>query len=273
MGGVELRPIGDITRHTGWSGHLDGVETVVHLANRAHRSVVDAVAQEEAAAVAALARAAASAGVRRLVYFSSIRAMGDATPPGAPLRCTDPTLPRDPYGRGKLGAEQALLAAAGQTGIEIVILRPPMVYGPGVKGNFRSLLRLVASGLPLPFAEVDNRRSLIFVENIVDLAAQACVHPSAAGRVLLARDTDDRSTPELLRALASGLGRPVRLFALPPPAWAVLRRLPGVGRPIARLTLSLQLDDQETHTALEWRPPVSSDFGLATTARAFRERF
>ena len=112
MAGVELRPIGDISRDTDWSRHLDGIATVVHLANRAHRSVADAGAQEEAEAAAALTRAAAGAGVRRLVHFSSVRAMGDATPPGAPFRCTDPALPRDPYGRGKLAIEQALLAAA-----------------------------------------------------------------------------------------------------------------------------------------------------------------
>lgn len=272
MPGVELRPIGDIGPQTDWSGHFDRVDTVIHLANRAHRRVRQTAGTDEAEAAAALARAAARAGVRRLVHFSSIKAMGDATPPGAPFRCTEPPRPRDPYGRGKLATEHALRAAVRQTGIELVILRLPLVYGPGVKGNFCSLLRLAGSGLPLPFAGIDNRRSLIFIDNVVDLAVHACVHAGAAGRVLLASDTADRSTPELLRALAAGLGCPLRLFAVPPAVFALFRRLPGLGGPIARLTLSLQIDDRETRAALGWRPPVSSEMGLMATARAFRDR-
>src|SRR5205814_9805503 len=131
----------------------------------------------------------------RLIHMSSVRAMGEVTLPGAPLRVTDPPRPGDPYGRGKLAIERALQAAARETGIEIVILRPPLVYGPGVKANFRLLMRLVASGLPLPFAAIDNRRSLIFIENLVDLVGRACLHPGAPGRVLLARDAADLSTP------------------------------------------------------------------------------
>jgi nucleoside-diphosphate-sugar epimerase len=270
--GFDLRPIGDIGPQTDWSGHLHGVDTVVHLANRAHSPVREVAGTNEAEAAAALARAAARAGVRRLVYFSSIRAMGDATPPGAPFRPVAPPQPRDAYGRGKLAIEHALQATARQTGIDLVVLRPPLVYGPGVKGNFRSLLRLAGSGLPLPFAGIDNRRSLIFIDNLVDLTARACLHAGAVGRVLLARDTADRSMPELLRVLAAGLERPLRLFAIPQPVFAPFRRLPGIGERIARLTLSLQVDDWETLAALDWLPPVASDEGLIATARAFREQ-
>ena len=270
--GIELRPIGDIGPQTDWTGHLDGVECVIHLANRAHRPARPMDGTDEAEAAAALARAAGSAGVRRLVHFSSIRAMGDRTAPGAPFRCTERPRPRDPYGRGKLATEHALQAAARQTGIEFVILRPPLVYGPGVKGNFRWLLRLAGSGLPLPFAGVGNRRSLLFIDNLVDLAALASVHAAASGGVLLARDAADWSTPDLLRALAAGLDRPLRLFALPQPAFAAFRRVPGVGGLVERLTLSLQVDDAETRAALGWLPPVSSEMGLIATARAFRER-
>jgi UDP-N-acetyl-alpha-D-quinovosamine dehydrogenase len=270
--GIELRPIGDIGPQTDWSGQLEGVDCVIHLANRAHHPVRQTAGTDEAEAAAALARAAASAGVQRLVHFSSIRAMGDRTAPGAPLLATAPPQPRDPYGSGKLATERALRAVARQTGIELVILRPPLVYGPGVKGNFRWLLRLAGSGLPLPFAGVDNRRSLIFIDNLVDLAACASVHSEATGRVLLARDTADRSTPELLRALAAGLDRPLRLFAVPQAAFAVLPRIPGIGGLAGRLTLSLQVDDAETRAALGWLPPVCSEVGLITTARAFREK-
>jgi nucleoside-diphosphate-sugar epimerase len=204
--------------------------------------------------------------------MSSVRAMGEATLPGAPLRATDPPRPSNPYGRGKLATERALQAAALETGIDIVILRPPLVYGPGVKANFQALTRLIASGLPLPLAGIDNRRSLIFIDNLVDLVGRACLHTGAAGRVLLARDAADLSTPELIRLLAAGLDRPARLFGVPRPALGMLHRLPKLGPLLSRLTLSLQVDDAETRTALDWRPPVSPEIGLAATARAFRDR-
>jgi nucleoside-diphosphate-sugar epimerase len=270
--GFELRPIGDIGPTTDWSEHLNGIDIVVHLANRAHRSGRGAADHNEAESARALAHSAAKAGVRRLIHMSSVRAIGESTLPGAPLRATDPPRPRDPYGRGKLAIERALQAAARESGIEIVILRPPLVYGPGVKANFRALMRLVASGLPLPFAGIDNRRSLIFIDNLVDLVGRASTHPGAAGRVLLARDAADLSTPELIRLLAAGLDKPARLFGVPQPALAGLRRLPMLGPSLARLTLSLQIDDAETRAALNWRPPVSPEIGLAATAAAFRDR-
>ena len=268
--GVELGSIGDIGPRTDWLGHLDRVDIVVHLANRAHRPARDSAMTVEAEAAALLARAAVNGGVRRLVHMSSVRAMGDATRPGHPFRCTDPPLPRDAYGRGKLATERALQEVAQQTGLDLVILRPPLVYGPGVKANFRALIGLVASGLPLPFSAIDNRRSLIFLDNLVDVAAAACLHPGAAGRVLLARDAADLSTPELIRAIAAGLGREARLFAVPQTVFAPFRHLAILGPLVARLTLSLQIDDGETRTALDWLPPVRPETGIAATAQAFR---
>jgi nucleoside-diphosphate-sugar epimerase len=272
IAGVELRPVGHIGPLTDWSGHLDGIDVTIHLAGRAHRRTRATLSDTEPATAAALAYAAAEAGVQRLVHMSSVRAMGDRTPPGMPFHCIDPPFPRDGYGRGKLAIEQALREAAQETALELVILRPPLVYGPMVGANFRALMKLVASGLPLPLAALDNRRSMIFLDNLVDLAARASVHPGAAGRVLLARDAVDLSTPELIRALAEGMGRRARLFAVPEAAFASLRRLPMLGPLVARLTLSLEVDDRPTRTALDWRPPVSPQTGLATTARAFRER-
>ena len=268
----ELRPIGDIGPTTDWSGHFNGIDIVVHLANRAHRSGRGTADHNEAESARVLADSAAKAGVRRLIHLSSVRAMGESTLPGAPLRATDPPRPSDPYGRGKLAIERALLAAARQSRIEIVILRPPLVYGPEVKANFRALMRLVASGLPLPLAGIDNRRSFIFVDNLVDLTGRVCLHPGAAGQVLLARDAADLSTPELIRLLAAGLGRPARLFSVPRSALAMLHRLPKLGPLLSRLTLSLEVDDAETRAALDWRPPVSPEIGLAATAAAFRNR-
>jgi nucleoside-diphosphate-sugar epimerase len=266
--GVELRAAGAIDADTDWPRHLAGVEIVIHAAGRAHGHLTAAARAAEPVAAAALARAAAAAGVRRLVHISSLKAMGEATLPGRPFRETDPALPQDAYGQMKRATEEALSAAA-DGALEIVILRPPLVYGPGVKANFRALLRLVASGMPLPLAGIDNRRSLIFLDNLVDLAARAATHPAAAGRILLARDGEDLSTPALIRMLAAGLGRPARLFAVPGPVFAVAHHLPGVGPPAARLTLSLRVDDASTRAALAWTPPVPAPAGLALTARAF----
>jgi nucleoside-diphosphate-sugar epimerase len=270
--GMSLRPIGDIGPATEWPPLLAGVEIVVHLANRAHRRRGDALAALEPAAAATLARAAAAAGVRRLVYMSSLRAMAEATPKDAPLCTSDPPRPRDPYGRGKLATEDALVAAAREDGLELVVLRPPLVYGPGIGGNFAALIRLAASGLPLPFAGVDNRRSLIFIDNLVDLAHAACFVPAAAGGMWLARDERDLSTPQLLRALAAGLGRRARLYRLPEAAFAVLRALPAIGPLAARLTLSFAADDGATRQVLGWQPRVAPEEALAATAAAGRRR-
>ena len=270
--GVEVRAIGDIGPDTEWSGQLDGIDVLVHLANRAYHSPRDGATDDEPQAARALVQAAAKAGVRRLIQMSSVRAMGETTAPGAPFRATDPPNPRQPYGLGKLAIERAVAAVARENGIELVILRPPLVYGPGVKANFRNLIQLAASGVPLPLAGIDNRRSLIFIENLVDLVSRACLHPDAAGRVLLARDEVDLSTPGLIRLLAAGLGRPARLFAVPPSVLSAFCRLPGLAPPLARLILSLQVDDSETRAALEWRPPVPPETGLGVTAAAFRVR-
>jgi nucleoside-diphosphate-sugar epimerase len=268
--GVEMRPIGEITPKTRWPEHLASTDIVIHLANRAHRPARREAAQRQAQAASELARAMVASGVQRLVHMSSVRAMGETTRPGAPFRPTDPPLPREPYGRAKLAIEQALVGAAQETGLELVILRPPLVYGPAVKANFRALIRLAASGLPLPFAGIDNRRSLIFLGNLVDVTMRAAVHPAVVGEVLLVRDAAELSTEDLIRRLAAGLGRPARLFKVPDAAFAAFRRLPAVGPLVARLTLSLQIDDVATLAALDWTPPVSAEQGLMATARAFR---
>ncbi len=195
--------------------------------------------------------------------------MGGATAPGRPFQAGDEPRPENPYGRSKLATEQALAEAARDTGIELAIIRPPLVYGPGVRANFHALLRLVARGLPLPFAAVDNRRSLVFVENLVDLLASAAIHPAAAGQSLLCADGTDFSTPQLIRALAAALGRPARLFPVPSALFAVGRKLPVIGSPVGSLTSSLQVDDSATRALLGWAPPVGAAEGLAMTARGF----
>jgi nucleoside-diphosphate-sugar epimerase len=270
IAGAESCPVGDIGPRTAWSRHLDGIEIVIHLATRAHRPTSVAAGEVEVEAAANLAQAAAAAGIRRFVLMSSIRAMGQATQPGAPFRATDPPHPGDSYGRTKLAIERALVVVARQSGLDLVILRPPLVYGPGAKGNLRSLIRLVASGLPLPFAAIDNRRSLISVDNLADLTATACFHPAASGQLLLARDAHDLSTPRLIRALTVGFGRPARLFTIPRGAFAILSRFPAVGPAISILISSLQVEDGETRRALGWLPVISPEAGLAAAARAYK---
>ena len=260
--------LGDIGPATDWSTALRGVDVVVHLAQRAHAGDDPALLAAEPAATAALVRALAAAGGRRLVLVSSVKAMGEATAPGRPFRPDDEPGPEDAYGRTKLAGERCAVAAARDTGVELVVIRSPLVYGPGVTANFAALVRLAASGLPLPFAGVDNRRSLIARDNLADLLAVATTHPAAAGMILLARDGEDVSTPALIRALAAAAGRTPRLFAVPDMVFALLRKLPGIGPRLSRLTLSLQVDDSTTRTRLGWRPPVPAAEALAATARA-----
>lgn len=267
--GVETLIVGEIGPATDWSRALAGVEMVIHLAQRAHAGLDAGALASEPAAVAGLVRAGGAAGIGRLVLVSSVKAMGEATAPGRPLCPDDEPRPEDAYGRAKLASERAAAASAREAGIELVVIRPPLVYGPGVRANFRALIRLAGSGLPLPFAAVDNRRSLICRDNLVDLLALAAVHPNAAEKTLLARDGEDLSTPALIRALAGGLGRRARLFALPAAAFALLRALPGVGPPLSRLTLSLQVDDSATRALLDWTPPAAAEAALAAAARAF----
>jgi nucleoside-diphosphate-sugar epimerase len=252
--GAAMHALGEFGPDTDWAPALSGVEVVIHLAQHAHRKAGGF--EHEPATAAALAWAAAAVGARRLVYLSSIKAMGEATRPGHPFRAGDEPQPQDPYGQGKLATERALAAVPG---IELVVIRPPLVYGPGVGANFRALMRLVASGTPLPFAGIDNRRSLIFIDNLAELIALAAHHPDAPGPVLLVRDGTDVSTPALIRALAAALGVPARLFPFP-----------GVGLLAPALAQSAEIDDSATRARLGWSPPVTMAEGLAATAASFR---
>ncbi|HEV2335402.1 MAG TPA: NAD-dependent epimerase/dehydratase family protein [Stellaceae bacterium] len=269
---AEPRILGEIAPGRHWSAVLGDVDLVIHLAQWAHRRAAGPALKGEPEAAAALARGAVEAGVRRFLYMSSIKAIGEASAPGRRFSADDCPRPADAYGRVKLASERALRRVAAASGLELVIVRPPLVYGPGVGGNFARLMRLSASGLPLPFAAVANRRSLIFLDNLVDLVARAAAHPAAAGRVLLAADGADLSTPELIRALAQAQGRVARLFAVPDAVFAALRRVPGVGIAVSRLTLSLQGDDSLTRAVLGWSPPVAAEAGLVATARALAGR-
>ena len=267
-GGVETRVTGNLSAGSDWPALLAGCRAVVHLASRAHASAApneEWIAAEEATA-AVLAGAARRGGIERLVLLSSLKVHGEESGARA-FRADDPPAPADAYGRAKLRIETAMRQAAG--GI-LAVLRPPLVYGPGVKANFRALLRAVDRGLPLPLAGIANRRSLVFLDNLVDLVLAALVHELAAGGTFLLRDDQDLSTPALVEAIAEHLGRPARLFPCPPALLRAAARLGGRADAAERLLGSLCVDDAATRATLGWRPRVAPAEGIAATCRWYR---
>lgn len=267
--------IGTIDENTDWSDALQGVNRVVHLAARVHvmnDQAADPLAEFRRANVAAtlqLARQAAAAGVRRFVFASSVKVNGEATTEGHPFTADDTPHPEDPYGISKLEAEQGLLQLARDTGMEVAIVRPPLVYGPGVGANFRSMLRWVRRGVPLPLGAVRNRRTLVAMDNLVDLIILCLDHPGAANQVLLAGDGEDVSTPELLRRVAAALGTRARLLPVPPVLLQSAAALVGKRAVASRLCGSLQLDLAKTRRLLGWTPKVGLDEALRRTAQEF----
>jgi UDP-4-keto-D-QuiNAc 4-reductase len=248
---------------------LRGVDAVVHLAAIAHRSgrLEPELRRVNVEATARLAEAAEGA-VRRFVFLSSVKVHGEDSGSSA-FRETDALRPRDVYGASKAEAEEALTRIAARSGMELVLMRPPLVYGPEVKANFLRLLGWIDSGLPLPFASVNNRRSLIYLGNLTDVIAR-CVESARAGGVLLVSDEEAVSTPELVSRIALALGRTARLLPVPPALLRAAGALLGLGEYAQRLTGNLVVDASRTRELLDWRPPHSLDHGLAETAAWFR---
>jgi nucleoside-diphosphate-sugar epimerase len=251
-----------------WSAILKNQNVVIHAAARAHimkEEVTDPLAEYRRVNVDGtlnLARYAVEAGVKRFVFISSIKVNGEQTAPGRPFTCDDTPTPEDPYGISKLEAEQGLQQIALETGMEVVIIRPPLVYGPGVKGNFASMIKLVEKGLPLPFGAIDNRRSLVGLDNLVDLIITCIDHPNAANQVFLVSDGEDLSTSGLLRRVAKAMGRPSRLISVPVGLLQLGATVLGKKAVGQRLLGSLQVDISSTRERLDWTPPVSVDEGL-----------
>lgn len=270
--------IDDLTRDDAWAAALQGIDAVVHLAARTH--VLDDASANPLAeyrrvnvlATAALARAAAAAGVRRLVFLSSIKVNGESTP-GAPFAESAAPAPEDAYGVSKWEAETALSRISLETGLESVILRPPLVYGAGVKGNLLRLLNTIARGLPLPLDAIHNQRSLLSVDNLVDAIVCCLNAPTAAGQTYLVSDGTDVSTPALIRTLAAGMDKPARLFPCPVTLlnWAAAAL--GQRDAVLRLTGSLRVDSSRIRRDLNWQPRLSTEAGLKLTAQWYdRER-
>ena len=259
--------VGDIDGRTDWSRALAGMEAVVHLAARVHvmhERAADPLAEFRKVNVDAtlnLARQAAAEGVKRLVYLSTIKVNGERTT-AQPFRADDTPAPSDPYSVSKMEAEKGLLRLAGESEMEVVILRPPLVYGPGAAGNFARLVSLVRKRWYLPLASISNRRSLVGIENLCSLITVCLAHPAAANRVLLASDGEDVSTPELIRLMARSCGLTARLFPVPVGLLHMAAQVLGRKRELDRLTGSLQIDCSPTQRLLGWQPPVSLAQGI-----------
>jgi nucleoside-diphosphate-sugar epimerase len=275
-----VRPVttGDLAGDTDWSPFLQSLDVVVHAAARVHilndRSN-DPLAEYRRVNVEgtlALARQAAAAGVRRFVFLSTIKVNGEETAPGQAFRASDRPLPSDPYAISKLEAETGLAEVGAMHGMEIVIVRPPLVYGPGVKANFLSMMRWVDLGVPLPLGAVNNRRTMVALPNLVDLVLLCTHHPAAAGKVILAGDGEDLSTSSLLARLYAVMDRPNRLVSVPPSLLSALARLVGKGEIVRRLCGSLCVDVDETRRLLGWMAPVSVDQGLRQTVEYYRKK-
>ena len=276
--GIKAVPVDDLSDTTDWREAVQGVDTIVHAAARVHdmrEKAADPLAEFRRVNVAGtlnLARQGVAAGVRRFIFVSSIKVNGEETFPGRPYTSTDVPAPTDPYGISKHEAEAGLMQLGEATGLEVVIIRPVLVYGPGVKGNFRSIMRVLHRGLPLPLGALSqNRRSLVALDNLVDLIVTCLQHPAAAHQTFLVSDGEDLSTTALLRRTAAALGRPARLLPVPAFALHAGARLLGKSSVAQRLCGSLQVDITQTRERLSWAPPVGTDEALHLTARHFLE--
>ncbi|HTB80553.1 MAG TPA: SDR family oxidoreductase [Opitutaceae bacterium] len=272
---IETAFVGDMTPETDWRNAVRGVDTIVHAAARVHvmrDSAVDPLAEFRRVNVAGtlnLARQAVDAGVRRFIFISSIKVNGESTLLNRPYTAADVPAPVDPYGISKYEAEFGLTQLAEKTGLEMVIIRPVLVYGPGVRANFLSMMRWLYRGIPLPLGAIHNRRSLVALDNLVDLITICLYHPAAANQVFLVSDGEDLSTTALLRRASAALGRPGHLIPVPALALRWTARLLGKVDFAQRLCGSLQVDISKTQKFLGWVPPLGIDDALRQTAQHF----
>lgn len=272
---VETVRVPSIGPDTDWSRALNGVDAVVHLAARVHvmnETAADPITEFREVNVHGserLARMAAQAGVRRFVFISSVKVNGE----GGDITYTEkgPPAPEDAYGISKLEAELVLQKIAAGTGLEVVILRPPLIYGPGVKANFLRMVEVVERGFPIPLASIHNHRSFIYLENMVHAIVTCVEHPDAAGQTYLVSDGHDVSTPELIRGIAAALGRPARLFPFPASLLKFTGRLSGNSAAVDRLIGSLTVNISKIERELGWKPPCTIEQGIKETATWFKK--
>ncbi len=264
--------VAGIEGDTDWRPALEGVDAVIHCAARVHvmhDTSSDPLAEFRKVNVDGtfnLARQAALAGVRRFIFISSIKVNGEGTELGKPYSADCHPAPLDPYGVSKMEAEEGLRDLASETGMELVIIRPVLVYGPGVKANFRSMMNWLCMGVPLPLGAIHNKRSLVSLDNLVDLIVTCIDHPAAANQTFLVSDGEDLSTTELLRRMSLALGKPARLLPVPAALLGSAAAMLGKKNVAQRLCGSLQVDISKTRELLGWAPPVSVDQALRMTA-------
>ncbi|WP_395608519.1 UDP-glucose 4-epimerase family protein [Pseudomonas sp. B22129] len=274
--GVEDHRVESLSGENDWAAPLKGVDAVIHSAGRAHimnethANPLQAFREVNVDATLNLARQAAAAGVKRFVFISSVKVNGEETEVSRAFSSSDAPAPLDAYGVSKMEAEQALLALANQVSMDVVIIRPVLVYGPGVKANFERMIATVDKGLPLPFRTINNRRSLVFIDNLVDLICLCIHHPAAANRVFLVSDGEDLSIAQILEKLAVAMNKKSRLFAFPQFLLSLAASLVGKKDFLQRLCGSLQVDITDTRERLGWVPPVSVDRAFAITASHYR---
>ena len=273
--GVEFKAVGDIHGSLDWVPHLTSIDAVVHLANRAHvmnESDANPLALYRSVnteGTLQLARQAAAAGVKRFIFISSVKVNGESTLPGQKFSPASEYIPTDPYGLSKYEAEKGLRELSLRAGMEVVIIRPPLIYGPGVKANFLKMMRWVEKGVPLPLGSIANQRSLLGIDNLLDFIGVCLNHPKAAGQTFLISDDQDISTTELLKEIASAMHRSSRLLPIPQFVLGKSLILLGQGHIAERLCASLQLDITLAMTRLSWKPPYSFKDQINKTMAAY----
>jgi nucleoside-diphosphate-sugar epimerase len=278
MPSLEHFVVPDINAQTDWQDAVKGVDVIIHAAARTHvlqDSSVDPLAEYRKVNVEGslnLAQQAFEAGVKRFLFISSIKVNGESTCPGNSFSAEDVPMPLDAYGISKNEAELGLMQLAARTGLEVVIIRPALVYGPGVKANFLTMMRWLNRGIPLPFGAIQNKRSLVALDNLVDLIITCVEHPAAANQVFLVSDDEDISTTELLRGISTSMGKPSRLITIPAWMLSLVAKLSGKDDIAQRLLGSLQIDISKTRKLLGWVPPVSVDQALRDTVDDFLTR-
>jgi len=269
--------IDDISSSTNWDKYLQGVDCVIHTAARVHvmsdtsNNPLDEFRKVNTTGTLKLAQQAAKYGVKRFIYLSSIKVNGEVTFHKGPFTADDVFIPTDPYALSKYEAEQGLLKLAENTNMEVVIIRPPLVYGPNVKANFKNMMKWLYKSTPLPFGGINNKRSLVAIDNLVDLIITCIEHPGAANEIFLVSDGEDLSTSELLNRVSAALGKKSRLLSVNQQLLELSLKLIGKKDLAQRLCSSLQVDIRKTKTLLNWTPPVNMDDGLKITAQKFIE--
>lgn len=264
---------------TDWDDKLVGIDCIIHCAARVHvmndtvEDPLEAFREVNVQGTLALAKAAAKAGVKRFIFVSSIKVNGESTTDRVPYKSSDEPSPEDPYGISKAEAEKGLKLISDESGMEVVIIRPPLVYGPGVKANFAAMLKLASTGIPLPFGCINlNKRSMVYVENLISLIIACIENPNAANQTFLVSDDNDLSTKEFVKGLSNGLGKSGLMLPVPNVLFSIAGKMFGKSAVIDRLCGSLQVDISHTQETLNWHPPYSVKQGFAATAKYFKEQ-